>query len=130
MYDFDLVPMNGDIITADKALAPMRWIGIREGKIGAMGNQAVYPGDSKLVGKIVDVSGKTVVPCFVDMGEAGYTVYLYSKEGKMGVIEVGGNADIAVVQISSIKEALTGYFDVKMSVYEAYSSGRLVYSRD
>ncbi len=60
---FDKVLYNGNVITMDRALSKKRWIGVKDGKIVALGDER-NPDIS--AADLIDLKGATVLPGLVD----------------------------------------------------------------
>ncbi len=60
MSDFDLLVKNGTIVTMDGSLSWKRWMGVKDGKIAALGDTDDCSGCN--AGRVIDLEGKTVMP--------------------------------------------------------------------
>ena len=90
---WDIVIGNGRVIDPETGLDGVRWVGIRDGTIGAVST-------TPLQGRtIVDASGLVVSPGFIDLHEHGQDFEAYTFQARDGVtstfeLEVG-TADVA-----------------------------------
>lgn len=60
MSNFDILVKNGTLVTMDESLSWKRWMGIKDGKITALGDKDDY--DGCVASKVIDLNGKTVMP--------------------------------------------------------------------
>jgi predicted amidohydrolase YtcJ len=60
---FDLLLKNGNINAVDKNMSVLNWVGVRDGKIAAVGK---YPDDTATADEIIDLKGNTVFPGLMD----------------------------------------------------------------
>lgn len=60
---FDLVFLNGNIITLEPDHPNCRWIAVKDGNIAALGERDDFSGKSE---KVVDLKGHTLLPGFID----------------------------------------------------------------
>ena len=59
---YDLLIKNANIITMDQNLSRHKWVGVKDGKIAALGSDDV---EAKAA-KVIDLEGKTVLPGMMD----------------------------------------------------------------
>lgn len=60
---FDKVLYNANIITMDETVSRKNWVGIKDGKIAALGSGVDYPKDAA---ELVDLKGATMLPGLYD----------------------------------------------------------------
>ena len=59
---FDLLFKNGNILTMDQDFSKKRWMGVSDGKIVALGDDAC----PEEAGRVIDLEGKTLMPGIID----------------------------------------------------------------
>jgi predicted amidohydrolase YtcJ len=60
---FDLLLKNGNIISADKDMTVLNWVGVSDGKIVCTGK---HPNHEIAADQVIDLGGKTVLPGLMD----------------------------------------------------------------
>ena len=61
--NFDIIYINGNIITVDPSLPNAGWVAIKDGRIAAIGTENP---PTSLSAKTIDLEGRTVLPGLMD----------------------------------------------------------------
>ncbi|MDR1042602.1 MAG: amidohydrolase [Clostridiales Family XIII bacterium] len=87
--DYDLLLVNGNIITVDEKWTVCDWVGVKDGKIAGVGKGL---SEESTAGRVVDLAGKTVLPglmdCHVHVMPAGLNLSAVPLENARTVAEV------------------------------------------